>query len=249
MDEVFVIGDLHGSFQALEKLLTKWNAQKQRLIFLGDYINRGNDSLQVIQRVKELVEDYDAVALKGNHELMFMEWLKEPEKYALTFLNIGGVPTLQSMKTFVIKEEPTIDELIEGIKREHSQLLTWMENLPLYYRWGQYFFSHAGINPFVRRGEESTEHELLWIRDDFTEFPHEAEDIVVFGHTPTTNLNKDLSSEVWISPCCKKIGIDGGILYPDGRLNGVVLTEGNPSIIIHSVMNDELLIEQRTLAG
>lgn len=249
MEQVFVIGDLHGSFQALEKLLTKWDAQKQRLIFLGDYINRGNESLQVLQRVKGLVEEYGAVALKGNHESMFMEWLTEPEKYALTFLNIGGVPTLQSMKTFEMGEDPTIGELIAGIREEHSQLLAWMESLPLYYRWEQYFFSHAGINPYVRHAEESTEQDLLWIRDEFTEFPHEADEIVVFGHTLTTNLNRDLSSEVWISPCHKKIGIDGGILYPNGRLNGVVLTKGEPSIMIHSVMNEELLIEKRLLTG
>lgn len=146
-------------------------------------------------------------------------------------------------------EDPTIDQLIAGIRQEHSQLLTWMENLPLYYRWGPYFFTHAGINPFVSHAEESVEQELLWIRDEFTEFPHEAKEIVVFGHTPTTNLNKDMSSEVWISPCRKKIGIDGGILYPDGRLNGIVLTNGNPHITIHSVMNNELFIEQRMLAG
>lgn len=249
MEQVFVIGDLHGSYQALEKLLTKWNAQQQRLVFLGDYINRGNDSLRVLQRVKELVENYGAVALKGNHESMFLEWLREPEKNALTFLNIGGVPTLQSMRTFGMEGDPSIEELVAGIRREHSQLLNWMEGLPLYYRWGEYFFSHAGINPFVRYGEESTEQELLWIRDDFTQFPHEANDTVVFGHTPTSNLNENLSSEIWISPCHKKIGIDGGFLYPEGRLNGIVLKQAAPYITIHSVMNNELLIEQRMLTG
>ena len=249
MDQIFVIGDLHGSFQKLEKLLEKWKVKEQRLIFLGDYINRGDDSLQVLQRVKELVEDYGAIALKGNHESMFLEWLDEPDKHAGMFLNIGGVPTLQSMKTFVLEGEPTIPQLIAGIKREHGPLLAWMDRLPLYYRWGDYFFAHAGISPFVSRPEDSTEEELLWIRDEFTQFPHEAKETVVFGHTPTISLNTDLSSEVWISPCQKKIGIDGGVLYPDGRLNGIVLTKGSRCIKIHSVMNAELLLEQRMLPG
>ena len=247
MDQVFVISDIHGRFKMLEKLLTKWKRDEQQLIFLGDYINRGEDSLRVLQTVKQLVDEHHAIALKGNHEAMFLEWMQVPERRTQMFINIGGIATIQSLKTFVLERNSTIEQLVASIKDEHGHMIDWIETLPLYYRWDRYFFAHAGINPYVEQPEDSSEEDLLWIRDEFTQFPHSAAEIVVFGHTPTTNLNDDMSSKVWLSPCYKKIGIDGGASYLGGRLNGVVLTKGDMRMTVYAVKDDELLVEQRNL--
>lgn len=247
MNQVFVISDIHGRFTMLEKLLTKWKRDEQRLIFLGDYINRGEDSLRVLQTVKQLVDEHHAIALKGNHEAMFLEWMQTPERRTQMFINIGGIATIQSLKTFVLERDSTIEQLVASIKDEHGHIIDWIETLPLYYKWGHYFFAHAGINPYVKQPEDSSEEDLLWIRDEFTQFPHRATETIVFGHTPTTNLNDDMSSKVWISPCTKKIGIDGGASYVEGQLNGVVLTKDDMRMTVYAVKDDELIVEQRNV--
>lgn len=247
MNQVFVISDIHGSFKMLEKLLTKWKRDEQQLIFLGDYINRGEESLPVLQLVKQLVDEHHAIALKGNHEAMFLEWMDVPERRTQMFINIGGIATIQSLKTFVLERDLTIEQLVASIRDEHGHIIDWIESLPLYYRWDHYFFAHAGINPYVEQPEDSLDEDLLWIRDEFTQFPHRAVETIVFGHTPTTNLNDDMSSKVWLSPCRKKIGIDGGASYLGGRLNGIVLTKGDMRMTVYAVMDDELLVEQRSL--
>lgn len=248
MNQVFVISDIHGCFKMLEKLLTKWKRDEQQLIFLGDYINRGEESLQVLQLVKQLVDEQYAIALKGNHEAMFLEWMQVPERRTQMFINIGGIATIQSLKTFLLERDSTIEQLVASIKDEHGHIIEWLETLPLFYKWDRYFFAHAGINPDVEQPEASSEEDLLWIRDEFTQFPHRAVETVVFGHTPTTNLNDDMSSNIWISPCSKKIGIDGGAPYPGGRLNGIVLTKGDSRMTVYAVKDDELIVEQRSLA-
>lgn len=245
MDQVFVISDIHGRFKMLEKLLTKWQRDEQQLIFLGDYMNRGEDSLRVLQTVKHLVDEHHAIALKGNHEAMFLEWMQMPERRTQMFINIGGIATIQSLKTFVLERDSTIEQLVASIKDEHSHITDWLETLPLYYKWGHYFFVHAGINPYVEQPEHSSEEDLLWIRDEFTQFPHTAAETIVFGHTPTTNLNDDMSGNVWLSPCSKKIGIDGGAPYVEGQLNGIVLTKGDMHMTVYAVKGDELTVEQR----
>ena len=247
MNQVFVISDIHGSFKMLEKLLTKWRRDEQQLVFLGDYINRGEESLPVLQLVKQLVDEHHAIALKGNHEAMFLEWLHVPERRTQMFINIGGIATIQSLKTFVLERNLTIEQLVASIRDEHGHIIDWIESLPLYYRWDKYFFAHAGINSYVEQPEDSLEEDLLWIRDEFTQFPHRAAETIVFGHTPTTNLNDDMSSQVWISPCTKKIGIDGGASYLGGRLNGIVLTKGDMRMTVYAVKDDDLLVEQRSL--
>ena len=247
MNQVFVISDIHGSFKMLEKLLTKWRRDEQQLVFLGDYINRGEESLPVLQLVKQLVDEHHAIALKGNHEAMFLEWLHVPERRTQMFINIGGIATIQSLKTFVLERNLTIEQLVASIRDEHGHIIDWIESLPLYYRWDKYFFAHAGINPYVEQPEASLEEDLLWIRDEFTQFPHRATETIVFGHTPTTNLNDDMSSKVWLSPCTKKIGIDGGASYLGGRLNGIVLTKGDTHMTVYAVKDGDILVEQRSL--
>ncbi|GAK02244.1 serine/threonine protein phosphatase [Geomicrobium sp. JCM 19037] len=67
MDRAFIIGDIHGNYDELLQLLTHWDPATETLIFLGDYIDRGPDSLQVVRHVMQLVKE-GAIALKGNHE-------------------------------------------------------------------------------------------------------------------------------------------------------------------------------------
>ncbi|MEK4230534.1 metallophosphoesterase [Solibacillus sp. FSL H8-0538] len=235
MEKVFAIGDIHGNFELLEKLLLKWNPCEEQLVFVGDYIDRGPQSLDVLRKVKELTETHAAVALLGNHEQMFLQWLKHPELEANSFFNVGGAATIQSFSIVDLPKHSTDTVIAQMMKERHTDLLSFIENCPFYYSWEGFVFVHAGIDPYVEDFSLSSEEDFLWIRDEFTKFPHMAKETIVFGHTPTIYLNEEASSQIWISPCSKKIGIDGGSLYENGRLNGVVFEKGSNEMIVHGV--------------
>ncbi len=61
----------------------------------------------------------------------------------------------------------------------------------------------------------------------------------MFGHTPTLNLNEDKGNEVWVSPCRKKIGIDGGVIYESGQLHGIVFTKDSNELTVYAAKRDE----------
>lgn len=233
MDKVFVIGDIHGNFDLLTQLLEKWNPEEEKLLFLGDYVDRGPQSLQVLEKVKTLVEN-GAIALMGNHEQLFLHWLNFPNLDSYTFVSVGGASTIQSFQK-IEWGECSVEQIATLIKEEYASLLNWIKTLPLYTKWEHYFFVHAGIDPNVEQAIETNPEDFLWIRDDFLRIPHKAKETVVFGHTPTQKLNAEGTGNVWFSPCSKKIGIDGGVVLENGQLNGVVFTKGSNEIIIHAV--------------
>ena len=82
MGSYFVVGDIHGKAGMLEELMTHWDGQSQ-LVFLGDLIDRGEDSRKVIELVKDVVEQQGAICLSGNHEYMFLTWIDNPTERPL----------------------------------------------------------------------------------------------------------------------------------------------------------------------
>lgn len=248
MEKVFAIGDIHGSYELLERLLTKWNPRDERLVFLGDYIDRGPESLRVIQKVMELSSKYDAITLCGNHEILFLNWLERPEEYSEFYFSpkVGGTATVESFNILpglnIVSELFSVKELTSKIQKDYAREIEFLKNLRRFYHWDPYLFVHGGIDPTVVNFRDTKVDDFFWIREEFYSTPHLAKEIVIFGHTPTVLINEDKSSKVWISPCRKKIGIDGGgALYERGNLHGVVFTKGQNKITIHSVgLNSEL---------
>ena len=86
MTDYYVIGDVHGKAGMLEDLLKTWDGHT-RLLFLGDLIDRGEDSRRVLEMVKDLVDNQGAICLSGNHEYMFLTWLDNPEESYDHYLN------------------------------------------------------------------------------------------------------------------------------------------------------------------
>lgn len=173
---------------------------------LGDYINRGTKSCQVLYYIKKLEEQYpgQVVSLIGNHDQMFIDWYIEDE--CLEWLSHD--PELITTKSFLTEEQFTYlsKELIsqepsykrvsvfikDTIKRNHSDLLNWLtlKNRALYYENSKQIFVHAGI--FEAVGE-------LWknytIKDEFTwKFPAETgyfyKDIIA-GHVSSATVSND----------------------------------------------------------
>jgi len=168
----YAIGDIHGEFQLLQKAL-EWIEQDSgddpaRVVFLGDYIDRGSRSAHVVLRLMEGPTNpkHEWITLKGNHEDLalndFTSWMCN-----------GGRETEASY--FQLLGSSTIP-------KDH---LNWMEKLSLSFYDDKRFFSHAGINP-ARTLTEQTFHDLLWSRNDFRHWGSvKPKLMLVHGHTPT----------------------------------------------------------------
>lgn len=202
---LYAIGDIHGCIDRLMALLGKIDADPERdqLVFLGDYIDRGPSSYEVVDRLIELGRRMpNTVFLKGNHEEMFAQYLAGKDREL--FLMNGGQATLDSYMRH--KSRPDADL----VPADH---LRFFASLRLYYQAGDYIFVHAGLREALPV-EAQLPEDLLWIRDEFIASDHDFGKRVVFGHTPFNN------------PLVKgnKIGIDTGAVYGN-RLTCVQLPE------------------------
>jgi serine/threonine protein phosphatase 1 len=217
---VYCIGDIHGRVDLLRELQDKIVADAggfegaRKLVYLGDYIDRGPASREVLDRLLEAPPDgFETVHLLGNHEQTLLDFLDYP-KQAIGWLAWGGRETLLSYGVALPPAfrapdpEGLRDALQSRIPERH---LDFLRQMPLMHVEGDYLFVHAGIRPGVPLQEQS-DSDLLWIRRDFTASAEAHEHVVVHGHT--------ISEEVEMLP--NRIGIDTGAFYT-GVLTSLVL--------------------------
>ena len=183
---VLVIGDVHGMYEKLIKLMDKirFNPDEDLLIFLGDYIDRGPDPGRCLQYIFALQQQYPdvVVCLMGNHEVMMSSYFMQKRgsynnlivDYAGSWLDNGGLETLKQL-----------DEMDADTKEE---LLHWVMNLPVKYQYQDYFFCHAGVDPDVPLAVQN-EFDMLWRRQQWWE-QYKGEETLVVGHTPVQKVMK-----------------------------------------------------------
>jgi len=222
---LYVIGDIHGRDDLLADLMCDieqdggaYPDRRKVLIFLGDYIDRGLQSRQVIDRLTgPIPEGFEVIFLKGNHELAMQQFMQDSQ-FGRTWKYYGGLETLHSygITELTLSDDPMEFErardclratLPEAHKEFFDRLLPCVE-------FGDYFFAHAGVRPGVSLRRQ-IEEDLLWIREDFLESKASFGKVVVHGHTP--------SEEAVFRP--NRIGIDTGA-YMTGVLTCLVL-DGN----------------------
>jgi len=194
---IYAVGDIHGCRHFLEELLDKVQPDltQDRLIFIGDYIDRGPESRGVVDYIINLRRQYprgNIICLKGNHEAMFLDFLQGKDREM--FLFNGGRGTLRDYWGYGWDEK---EELM--LPPEHE--IFYRELLP-YYETPDYIFVHGGLNPLLPL-EEQAEEDLLWIRGEFIASMEDFGRRVIFGHTP---FKRPL-----VMP--NKIGIDTGAVY------------------------------------
>ena len=172
-----VVGDIHGCYNELKTLILslvekqEYNKDTDRLIFLGDYIDRGEDSRSVIRFIRELQKDNNnVIALRGNHEDMVIDFFGDT-RYQNWLYN-GYQQTYNSYKGFT-------DDFIGDIE--------WMKTLPLYHEDDYFVYVHAGVDVNKPMNEQK-ERDLLWVREEFIYNFKKYHKKVVFGHTPTIHL-------------------------------------------------------------
>ena len=165
-----VIGDVHGHYEGLMQLLDNIApTTEDKIYFLGDLIDRGPLSCQVV----DFVKNNSYPCLLGNHEHMLVRILTEKNSSTPSvqaWLYSGGQATIASYKT-------------GKIPPEH---LEWFQNLPLYLDLGDIFLVHAGIDPEKTIEEQSAE-QFCWIRDKFHSIqqPYFSDKVIIVGHTIT----------------------------------------------------------------
>ncbi len=188
------------------------NKHKDTLVFIGDYLDRGPFSREVIDYLIGLQDTYEKmVCLCGNHEQMFLNYLNGVDE--TLYLGNGGVATLQS---YGILLSDDVEKRKAKIPARH---MNFFQSLLFHYETEHYIFVRAGLRP-ERSLREQLMDDLLWIRHEFIENDSDFGKTVVFGHTPMRNLLIGKN----------KIGIDTGAVY-GGKLTCVEL----PAVKIYQV--------------
>lgn len=212
-DTLYCVGDVHGRLDCLERVhaaidrdRASRRADRSVEVYLGDYIDRGPHSRQVLDALMERRERVDCVLLRGNHEAALLA-VAEGALELDAWRSVGGLETLLSYgldPRIVLNAGSEARALIvDAIPERHFALLA---SLPLSYAHGPYFFAHAGIRPGVALARQ-TEADLLWIREPFLTARGDHGAVVVHGHTPAPEAE-------WLH---NRINLDLGA-YATGRL-------------------------------
>lgn len=220
--KAFVVSDIHGMYDEFTEILKHWNSE-DKLVILGDMVDRGKYSYEVVHKVMKLKEEFPdkVVYLIGNHEDMLLNYLKEPYEHGnLYYLNGGGETVYsftQDNEMYFKCYKTRADTLIN----KHPEEVEFLKSGLLNYEFGKVLFTHAGFKSFYREWERSKDTDFIWIRDHY-KHKNETGLINVFGHTPTLYMHK--SHDVWVSKCGTYIGIDGACAY-GGQLNAILIDD------------------------
>lgn len=231
-DTIYAIGDIHGQLAMLEGALDRIERDggpDARIVFLGDYVDRGPDSRGVIELLRQgLAEERNWICLKGNHDRLF-EWFVAPPAprqdphllvgYHWFHERIGGLETAQSYGMDVpdrIRQKELAEEFRAALPEGH---LEFLQNLRLSHREMSKFFVHAGVRPGVPLAEQD-EEDLLWIRQEFLRDERDHGALIVHGHTPVDA--PDLRPN--------RLNLDTGAGY--GRPLSIAVFEGDEIFIL-----------------
>lgn len=212
---LYCIGDIHGRYDLLQHLHTFISDDTDgyqgdvTIIYMGDYIDRGPASKDVIDcLLSNTFPTFKSVFLMGNHEQVLLEFLNAPNTpRASGWFSFGGLSTLASYGVQIIGI-PHSGQL-KGIQKEFQRNLPeshleFYQQLKPFYETEGYYFAHAGVRPKVKLSRQRPE-DLLWIREDFLESTVFHGKVVVHGHS--------VSAEPVVRD--NRIGIDTGAYGSD----------------------------------
>ncbi|PLR78629.1 serine/threonine protein phosphatase [Bacillus sp. V3-13] len=248
----YVISDIHGCHAEMMDALSHWDKENETLIVLGDLIDRGPDSLNVVQTLRELKEVAPdrVVVLKGNHDESFTAWLLDTPEEELGFYYMPSHE--ETVRSFYGYDPENVQKCKRDSRKQRGQHirhlfikeLHFLARLPMVHETENCIFVHAGINLNIQdwRDDERCMNE---IRNPFIYSKKQAPKRVFFGHTPTGLIRDDKSDcSIWMSDHGDKIGIDGGCVF--GRqLNALKVSEDGDimqTIAIHKKTGASLCV-------
>jgi len=207
MSLTFAIGDIHGSLPKLRRLIASCEQYAEgrtvTFVFLGDYIDRGPQSADVVSYVIDLQSQLAdrVIALKGNHEAMALAVI-DGAVAAEHWLAQGGVETLRSYRATSVRELPDAH-------------VHWLRSLPVSHDDGRRLFVHAGIDPRTPLNAQR-DHDLYWIREPFLSDRRDYGRLIVHGHTPLNGRAPDQRAN--------RLNIDTGAVF-GGPLTAAVFSD------------------------
>jgi serine/threonine protein phosphatase 1 len=213
---VYAVGDIHGCFDELQILVSYLKTSEgvganDLVIFIGDYIDRGDKSKEVIEYLVQLKREWPkTVFIKGNHEDMLLDFLGFGGDSGDVYLDNGGA---EFLKSYGLNLFSPPSEVLKALPPEH---LEFLKNLEVGVVLAEFVFVHAGVRPGVDLAAQNP-RDLMWIRGDFVHAEHNVGKTVVFGHTPFEDVFLNLPY---------KIGIDTGVVFGN-TLSIVELVHGS----------------------
>ncbi|MCY7271595.1 MAG: metallophosphoesterase [Sphingomonas bacterium] len=228
---IYAVGDVHGQDHLLADLLVQIEADisarpggEMTIVFLGDLIDRGPKSAEVVERLRT----YRPIGIRteflaGNHEEVLLRILEGEGSLVADWLRFGGAHCarsygLSASRLAKMSLADAVETLRSTIPAEHQAFLASFGDT---LRAGDYLFVHAGIRPGVALAEQA-QIDLRWIREPFLDHPVRHDVMVVHGHTITEQVDERAG----------RIGIDTGA-YKHGVLTALVL-EGTQRRIIQA---------------
>lgn len=203
MAYIYALSDIHGHLDIFRETLKNVDLESKnnKLILLGDYINRGDKSCETLYFIKELCEKYPGkvISLLGNHEVMFLEDLNRlyPEgefseiiKYILEDEYNAISKKCENVSNELTQMYMIYRYVTDLIKSKHKTLIAWLRKLPLYYETENQIFVHAGID------EEAEEYWKVGTSEEYFTWKYPPafgtfyKDIIA-GHTHTSEIAKD----------------------------------------------------------
>jgi serine/threonine protein phosphatase 1 len=225
---VYAVGDIHGRVDLLNSVFARIDVDmlERRVarpieIYLGDYIDRGPNSREVLDQLILRGETREIVCLKGNHEIFPAEFASNPESLH-EWAQIGGMDTLLSygLRPPVNPGNEELRALAAGFRAAMPQAhRNFLQQLVPHLTCGDFYFVHAGVRPGVALKDQD-EQDLLWIRDEFLQSEDDYGKVIVHGHTPV------LEPEFWPN----RINIDTGA-YATGRLTCLIIDDDKLSLL------------------
>jgi serine/threonine protein phosphatase 1 len=202
---IAAIGDIHGCSKQMDSIIEMirltFSGRKGKIVFLGDYVDRGPDSKGVIDRLMNWNDPLiDIVLLRGNHEdMMIKDLIHNDFNMGNTWRGNGGMATI-----FSIGHED-VEYYAKWLNR----------NTVVRYEEDNLIFVHAGLNP-SNPTDDQKDTDMMWIRNEFLHSGHNFGKRVVHGHTPRSD----------VEVCFNRINLDTGCCY-GGKLSAAIFEDGN----------------------
>ncbi len=227
-ETIAVIGDVHGSDRLLISLLNRLNGldpAPDKLVFVGDLIDRGENSANVISVVYGLQRrlDGNAILVRGNHEQMMLDFIDAPVQAAARWLRYGGLQTLASFgigdASETMSEARALrirDALFEALG---PTLIDWLRDAPTRFSTGNVHVVHAGADPALPLHQQAADA-LTWGHPDFLTRTRRDGQWVVYGHTIVDEVTATNG----------RIGVDTGA-YATDRLSAALIAPGRFEVI------------------
>lgn len=235
MKKIFACSDLHGHFLQFFRNLKEAgydrNNENHLLVVCGDIFDRGKENYDIYEYLKTLTDEKKAIVIKGNHDVMLIEYLNGTSISPWNYMMNGTNETLADFlhqtlpfETWCIFQKidnPTYGDFATWIEiarneinNEYPELLPWLESLPYYYETDNYIFTHGMIDGACEDWQKSNWKECVWAKpEDFFNTIVNTDKKVVVGHI-NCDLLRELNNQeqdnnsIYIREDGKVIGLD-----------------------------------------